>query len=339
VRTLSLRHTARRVAGKVKRFLNGERARSDRDAPPTPDADGARQPARITDEQRLAYERAKGVPLDGRLPTVMLRRARSGARLGRRLEAARRDGLASSLPAFAPIIEDFIEDGVFVVPEYFSADQCDAMVAEVDRLIEEYPAAVQVASAGSDARIFGVENGSPLLREFSEDPTLQRMCELWLGARSDCFFTMANRIEAAPGNLGSGAGWHRDSLTNQFKTIVYLTDVDRATGPYQYIRGSQRTEALVRDARAAGVPTTGNKLSNDQVERLVAEDPGRLLTFDAPRGSVIIADTTGIHRGAPLERGVRYALTNYYYPRQRRYEVMTQRFKPFLGVQVPVLDG
>ena len=40
----------------------------------------------------------------------------------------------------------------------------------------------------------------------------------------------------------------------------------------------------------------------------------RVSTLSGAQGDLIIANTFGIHRGAPVTAGTRYALTNYYYP-------------------------
>ena len=92
----------------------------------------------------------------------------------------------------------------------------------------------------------------------------------------------------------------------------------------------------VRDRRVAGIPLGATRFQERDVERIVEGDAQRLVTFPAPAGTLIAADTTGIHRGAPLAKGVRYALTNYYLPEGKASDRRRDHFKPILGIHVPV---
>lgn len=292
-------------------------------------------PKKISDADRLAYEIAYSRRLDGRLPIILARRALTSVnRRARIRRASKHPSLFSRVPT--DWADQLHEIGICLIPDYVAPDLCDELRAEVDRLILTYPKAVQMASAGSDQRIFGAENGSRQIAAYANDPTLAASCQVWLGARSGIFFTMANRIEAIPSNLGSGAGWHRDSMTCQFKSILYLNDVDESNGPFQFIRGSHRTSALFHDTQTTQLPRSSAKFSEEHVQLILAEDPDRLLTATGAKGTLLIADTTGIHRGCTLKSGVRYALSNYYYPRTRRYVAVSSRFKPLLGPDVPV---
>jgi len=104
-------------------------------------------------------------------------------------------------------------------------------------------------------------------------------------------------------NLGSGGGWHRDSyFKKQFKTIFYLTKVNIENGPFTYLEPK-----LKIFSRFYPIKT---RLSNDADEKLnfcsnkisiISEQPGL--------GFSIISNY--IHRGIPLKKGVRYALTVY----------------------------
>jgi hypothetical protein len=52
----------------------------------------------------------------------------------------------------------------------------------------------------------------------------------------------------------------------------------------------------------------------EEINELIKKDPERLLTFTAKAGTLLFVDTSLLHRGAPIKKGSRYALTNYYYP-------------------------
>ena len=60
-----------------------------------------------------------------------------------------------------------------------------------------------------------------------------------------------------------------------------------------------------------------NKLVNNQI---LKNNPDRLQTLEANAGTLILVDTSLLHRGSPIEEGSkeRYAMTNYIYPYYQR---------------------
>ena len=54
---------------------------------------------------------------------------------------------------------------------------------------------------------------------------------------------------------------------------------------------------------------------NTRIENTVKLlDNNRIKTLEGKAGTLILVDTSMIHRGKPLNHGSRYAITNYYYP-------------------------
>jgi len=201
------------------------------------------------------------------------------------------------------------------------------MVGEIDRIIETQPEAVRRDATDADHRVFGAEHASSILAEFHNDPTLLSIGETYRRDKLRNFSTLAGRLRAKPGNLGSGQGWHRDAFHFQFKAMVYLTDVTSRNGPFQFLSGSHRALQVVRDTLTGhldGAPRS--RITEGQAQRLIAANPTRLQTFTANRGTVILFDSSGIHRGAPIESSERYALTNYYFEPD---QITAQRFDEF----------
>ena len=224
-----------------------------------------------------------------------------------------------------------MRDGVHVVENFLDRAQCEALREQVAALMAAYPAAVQVDKEGADRRLFlGATPPGPLGGVYS-DARLAALAGASLGGGVINLATLAGHITAIPGNLGSGGGWHRDSYTNQFKTILYLTDVDEDHGPFQFIKRSHRLGAMIHDRRIAAMTLGQSRIGNDQIEALIAEEPRRLMTLTGPAGTLVLTDTTGIHRGMPIRAGERVALTNYYYPRKLVSGWTYDHFKPVLG--------
>lgn len=219
-------------------------------------------------------------------------------------------------------------DGYCVVPSFLDATTCRRYVAEIDRLFAEYPAYVRTRS---DRRLFGAETGSSAIREFAEEPRLGALAAAIFGEPTQNAFTLAARLDYQPGNLGSGEGWHRDSFVMQVKAVLYLTDVANDNGPFQFLAGSHRLPTTVGDVFRAGLGFEQNRVADAQIERLLGASPDRLLTFTAPAGTLLLVNTSGIHRGCPIRAGTRYALTNYYFPKRHIRSEVFEHFAPVLG--------
>lgn len=103
--------------------------------------------------------------------------------------------------------------------------------------------------------------------------------------------------------LGSGAGWHRDSyLKKQLKTIFYLTKVNIENGPFTYLEPKLKIFSRLYPMQTRLVENADKKLNfcSNKVS-ITSNKPG--LGF-----SII---TNYIHRGIPLTKDVRYAITVY----------------------------
>lgn len=87
--------------------------------------------------------------------------------------------------------------------------------------------------------------------------------------------------------------WHTDNKTDRgfadipgLIFIAYLQDVE--DGEFQYVRGSQNW--------------SGEKAYSDYSDAFITSTHGDdVISFKAPKGSVIIYDTYGIHRGRPVK--------------------------------------
>ena len=226
-------------------------------------------------------------------------------------------------------------DGVCAVENFLSADECAHLCTENKVFMDAFPGAVQVDVFGADRRVFLGKTPPGHLADVFADSRLASCASVILGAGTVNLATLAGHLTAVPGNIGSGGGWHRDSFTNQFKAMIYLSDVGPENGPFQYIRGSHHLRSMICDQRLAELRVGQVRVRDEQIAKLVDENPQRLITLTGLAGTLILANTTGLHRGMPIISGERYALTNYYFPPRALTAELTGHFKPILGVHVP----
>jgi hypothetical protein len=205
--------------------------------------------------------------------------------------------------------------GYSIIYNYLSEAQCGELRAKVDQAVVDYPMATWSGVLGADKRIFGIENVGGGFLNFHKDQFLREIGRQYIDCRIENLLTLAARIDAVKGNLGSGEGWHRDGNHFQFKVLVYLSDVKHENGPFQLIDRSHRYPQVVSDNFSMQTEDSlGTRFSDEQVSLLLAQQPERLITLAAPAGTAVLVDTSTIHRGSPIQQGRRYALFNYYYP-------------------------
>lgn len=216
----------------------------------------------------------------------------------------------------AEIAEQIRTDGVAVLPDYFLPQKCDALIAEISRLTSGSEAHIWQDDTQSDTRVYGSHLYSEAIKEYYDDPFLAEIGERYLNSELINSHTLGARLIAKESNLGSGGGWHRDSVfRTQYKSIVYLTDVTERNGPFEYLLGSHRKSTILTSIRRNGFSSHQNRISNEQVADVLKTHPElKSKVFTAKRGTVVLVDTSGIHRGQPIQEGERYSLTNYFYP-------------------------
>ncbi len=210
------------------------------------------------------------------------------------------------------ILDTVWEKGLYVLPNYFSPEQCAAMRNEIDTVIDNNKQYVSFDDLIGDARLFGAEKVSPMIMGYNQDPYLMRLANLYNGDTTYNPFTLAARLNPNDINKDKDHGWHRDSLRRQFKTIIYLDDTTEENGPYQYVTGSNHLNKILIDGIRGNIPYMSIAVSPKSAEKIIERNPERLETVTGKAGTIIITDTSGIHRGSTIKAGHRYALTNYY---------------------------
>jgi hypothetical protein len=88
--------------------------------------------------------------------------------------------------------------------------------------------------------------------------------------------------------------WHLDfDDKHLLKAFVYLNDVDADAGPFEYVPGSQARGRY--DSIWHWSPLRTGRIPDEQVRTHVPADGVK--TFTAPRGTLILCNTSGLHRG------------------------------------------
>ena len=208
-------------------------------------------------------------------------------------------------------LEELKKNGVVAIPNFFSEEECNTMIDAFENIDEKY-----AKYFDNDKRIFGIEKLSSIHKElFHDNEMFKKIGEAYIGEELILQTTMAAKIVADKNvKYGSGGGWHRDSFSKQFKAIAYLNDVSMENGPFMYIKTSHTLENIKKvlfELKRDTYP--GNyRYSDEEIEKIKEILNQDISYITAPKGSLVLADIRGLHTGAPLKKGVRYSVFNYY---------------------------
>lgn len=229
------------------------------------------------------------------------------------------------------VLAEVSEQGFSAIQDFVSKDDCEKLRRVLTQRLVENPDLLHPATQ-YDLRLHGIENVDEFFSSYATDPRLVQMASAYLQRPARAAFTLGASLQAVEGNPGSGGGWHRDSLTPQFKTMLYLTDVGLDNGPFQVLARSHHLMQSMRDNRAAHVPYGQVRFTQKQVDDVLENSHhDRLYTMQYPAGTLLIFDSSTIHRGSPIKSGIRLALTNYFYPESQIDSELFQHFQPVAG--------
>ncbi len=208
------------------------------------------------------------------------------------------------------IFKSLKKSGYAVIENFISKEKCQDIINIIDGAITNYPNFIWRDKENSDNRILGAEILHDDILNFFTNKMIHRVGETFCKLKLKNTMTMANRVVFKNNNLGSGVGWHRDAYRKQFKSILYLNYVTEDNGPFQLINKSNRFKNILRTSIKLKKNFRNTRYSEEEIKKITSKD--QIITLTGSPGSLILFDTTLIHRGKPLNQSTRYALTNYY---------------------------
>jgi ectoine hydroxylase-related dioxygenase (phytanoyl-CoA dioxygenase family) len=251
------------------------------------------------------------------------------------LRRKRQGSGTSVMPDAAPLVAQLRDAGFAQVANFLSTDQIAEFQEALQVAIQNNPQWVNPATP-YDLRLHGAENVDARFKWFSDHPLLNEVARTYLEMPARVAFTLGAALQSVPGNPGSGGGWHRDSYGRQFKTMVYLTDVGEDSGPFQIVERSHHFAKVIGDNTKMAQAYGNSRLSHEQVmELLKTTGEARLHTLSGSAGTLLLFDSSTIHRGMPIRTGERMALTNYFYPEADIDQGLYEHFRPVAGHTTP----
>ena len=244
--------------------------------------------------------------------------------------------LKNSFYNFKPdekIINQISSNSFCIIENFFNEEKCNSLINDINRIFDDKS---QFLHKKSDTRLYGIQKLLKDSYKFTDNIDFTKIASQVNSSPSKNAFTMANILNA--GNTGSsGEGWHRDAFFAQFKAMIYLTDVNEDNGPLQIFLGSHKIINIIKINKIAKLNNYQNRINNQEFEKINSSYnfSKKLCTLTAKKGSLILFDSTSLHRGKPIKKGKRIALTNYYYPNayiENNRKNIEQNFHPILDI-------
>lgn len=243
------------------------------------------------------------------------------------------------------IVNDLSGDGFHVIPNFLSSAQVDALLKELAQY--EYYAPMQGKKALNLKDIRQADSDSPLYRVSTystncmgqDIPTQSQLGQLMIDTfmadvasayfktqayltQTVGFYTRAKdpKLFTAAEIHGSAQKWHVDYSDLRFiKFFIYLTDVEPGNGPHTFAKRTHE-EGFIYPKDKQGFHEAGFRvydngeldgvLRNEWVEQAVSKD--RIKEFHGKRGTLIIENTSGLHKGGDCLSGTREMLSFTY---------------------------
>jgi len=204
--------------------------------------------------------------------------------------------------------------GICILKNYYNEDSLSKIINESDKIFTNKSDKIEILDkegCSKDERIFYAEKHSQTIKNlFSDDKLFNDIAKIYNPNLNKK--TLINKLVFEEAKIkNSGAGWHRDNHNCQFKAIMYLTDVESKNGCFRYITNSNKKHIGKPNPRTVDYDT---RFTDETIKQVIKDnDKCNIIDVTGKKGTIILADTTYIHRGKIIEEGERKAITQYFF--------------------------
>ena len=204
--------------------------------------------------------------------------------------------------------------GIIIFKNFYTKNELELMDKEIQKLEDELlqSKTKYVEGCNGDFRLFHVEKKSQILQEMITDKSIfNKIASFYKHPTHWNKKLLLNKVVHNNVVSSSGGGWHRDNHHCQFKTLVYMSDVELGNGNFQFIVNST--------IKNIGIPPhwsyNDTRYADETIDDLLRDNTNDCKLYDimGETGTVVFFDATNIHRGKVIEKGERVALTQYYF--------------------------
>jgi tetratricopeptide (TPR) repeat protein len=225
---------------------------------------------------------------------------------------------------FFKYLEKLNQDGVVVIPNYYTPDYCKSLRSRLEKIIDNNPHNIdfdngaylihnRLNNSKTDrgvSRIYHANRLLPELNNHRKDLLIHKLITAYAGRpmySKNLWYQYNQSSEET-------RYFHVDlfALRSQIKSIVYLQDTTLEDGPFCYIKGSHRNSELIKTKfYSTNPPGQDSGYTSDDLQAIISQ----ATPMEAKAGSLILADVGGAHRGLPQRSHSRSILMQYFMDR------------------------
>jgi len=219
--------------------------------------------------------------------------------------------IRKDLPSIQEIANKIKEDGYFVVPNaipkkladylYKFGNSEEAKIRPLDLasfVKKDWKKAVFNAKKPEAVRYdFEMEKliNDSQIQSLLTDKSLINVAQSYLGClpRIDVIAMWWHTNFSKESNDIAATAWHYDmDRIKWLKFFFYLTDVGSDNGAHCFVKGTHKTGAIPRNLLRKGDYV---RFTDEEVEAVYPKED--IIEYQAPRGTLVIEDTRGLHKG------------------------------------------
>jgi len=231
-------------------------------------------------------------------------------------------------------LDRFNKDGIFIIKDFLSQADAETLSAKIELESNKYLALLNESNSFENQKAL-IQRNSGVVKGYDRLSNYQRtvfdirsgivdcgmvdifnidkyfyespLSSIFESIRKDVFLirflemlprplSMKNINAYLNSGVTSTRGFHVDTYTKKIKIFIYLTDVlDFSQGPYTYVRGSHVDSTYRKVNRIVS-----SKYVNGTEAPFVPCD--EIYPILAPKGSLVLSDQSGFHRGFPQSK-------------------------------------
>jgi ectoine hydroxylase-related dioxygenase (phytanoyl-CoA dioxygenase family) len=221
------------------------------------------------------------------------------------------------------INRDLDSKGFFVLKDLLDNIVCDSISKKLERVNFNNRKSVKKIRGLNESNVSKISGNTawvtnqqdvlriPEIQKIAFNENLLNLVGKFLGSepilcQTNSWWTVSNSTHRS--NLSANSQmFHQDMAYLKFiKVFIYLTDVDEDNGPHQYVQG---TSKIAQDKLGENYQPS-DRVEDEKVDSLFGKE--NVITFQGKKGSIIIEDTFGLHKGTAVKEGSRLLIQLLY---------------------------
>ena len=204
---------------------------------------------------------------------------------------------------------DLSTKGYYVYKNLLDKETCKAAIEEINSYLDKND--VEINYSNSESRIWESENKLSFCKEFKKfsDSLYKDIFNL----QADSSVLAIKNTALKPSLEATKSRWHADSFFKQYKLFLFLEEVGIDNGPLEYLKESKSYIYKIRNInkyfKVKGLFNNEARAYSEIQDNFL---PNKIKSFAVDQGSLLVINTSAIHRARPCERGERFALTAYF---------------------------